>query len=129
MFNPLQIVLLAALVGVWIWQKYNLQIFYYGSVAALGFLAGLIMGDVGTGMAVGGSMCLMSLGLFGAGGSSVPEYQVGCIAGTAFAIAMGKTGQDAAGRGHDRHHRRRSGRCSGNPAGCARENRGFRFHP
>lgn len=95
MFNPLQIVLLAALVGVWIWQKYNLQIFYYGSVAALGFLAGLIMGDVGTGMAVGGSMCLMSLGLFGAGGSSVPEYQVGCIAGTAFAIAMGKTGQDA----------------------------------
>ena len=40
-------------------------------------------------------MCLMSLGLFGAGGSSVPEDQVGCIAGAAFAIAMGKSGQDA----------------------------------
>ena len=95
MFNPLQVILLALLVGVWTWQKYNLQMFYYASVAYLGFFTGLIMGDVTTGMLVGGSMCLMSLGLFGAGGSSVPEYQVGCIAGAAFAIAMGKTGQDA----------------------------------
>lgn len=95
MFNPLQVILLALLVGVWTWQKYNLQMFYYASVAYLGFFTGLIMGDVTTGMLVGGSMCLMSLGLFGAGGSSVPEYQVGCIAGAAFAIAMGKSGQDA----------------------------------
>lgn len=55
----------------------------------------MIMGDVGTGMLIGGTICLMSLGLFGAGGSSVPDYQVGCIAGTAFAIAMGQSGQEA----------------------------------
>ena len=95
MFNALQIVLLAVLVGAWTWQKYNLQMFYYASVVYLGFFTGLIMGDITTGMVVGGSMCLMSLGLFGAGGSSVPEYQVGCIAGTAFAIALGKSGQEA----------------------------------
>lgn len=95
MFNALQVILLALLVGVWTWQKYNLQMFYYASVVVMGFITGLIMGDVSTGMLVGGSMCLMSLGLFGAGGSSVPEYQVGCIAGTAFAIAMGMTGQEA----------------------------------
>ena len=65
MFNPLQVILLALLVGVWTWQKYNLQMFYYASVAYLGFFTGLIMGDVTTGMLVGGSMCLMSLGLFG----------------------------------------------------------------
>lgn len=29
MFNPLQVILLALLVGVWTWQKYNLQMFYY----------------------------------------------------------------------------------------------------
>lgn len=95
MFNPLQVILLAVLVGFWTWQKYNLQMFYYASVVTMGFLSGLIMGDMSTGLLVGGTMCLMSLGLFGAGGSSVPDYQVGCIAGTAFAIAMGQTGQEA----------------------------------
>ena len=95
MFTPIQVILLCVLVGVWTWQKYNLQMFYYASVVTMGVLTGLIMGDVQTGMLVGGAMCLMSLGLFGAGGSSVPEYPVGCIAGAAFAIAMGITGQEA----------------------------------
>lgn len=95
MFTPIQVILLCVLVGVWTWQKYNLQMFYYASVVTMGVLTGLIMGDVRTGMLVGGAMCLMSLGLFGAGGSSVPEYPVGCIAGAAFAIAMGITGQEA----------------------------------
>lgn len=95
MFNPLQVILLAVLVGVWTWQKYNLQMFYYASVVTVGFFTGLIMGDIQTGLLVGGSMCLMSLGLFGAGGSSVPDYNVGCIAGAAFAIAMGQSGQEA----------------------------------
>lgn len=81
MFTPIQVILLCVLVGVWTWQKYNLQMFYYASVVTMGVLTGLIMGDVQTGMLVGGAMCLMSLGLFGAGGSSVPEYPVGCIAG------------------------------------------------
>jgi PTS system mannose-specific IIC component len=95
MFNPLQVILLAVIVAVWKWHMYNPQCFVYGSVVLVGVLTGLVMGDVGTGMVVGGTMCLMSLGLFGAGGSSVPDYQVGCIAGTAFAIAMGLTGQEA----------------------------------
>lgn len=95
MFNPIQVILLTSLVGIWTWQKYNLQMFYYASVVLMGVLTGLIMGDLEVGMLVGGSMCLMSLGLFGAGGSSSPDYNVGCIAGTAFAIAMGLKGQDA----------------------------------
>lgn len=95
MFTPIQVILLCLLVAVWKWQQYNLQMFYYASVVTWGVLTGLVMGDLSTGMVVGGTMCLMSLGLFGAGGSSVPDYQVGCVAGTAFAIAMGYTGQEA----------------------------------
>ncbi|MBF1103208.1 MAG: PTS sugar transporter subunit IIC [Solobacterium sp.] len=95
MFTPLQVILLALLVAVWKWHMYNLQSFYYGSVVTVGVLTGLIMGDVKVGMVVGGTFCLMSLGLFGAGGSSVPDYQIGCIAGTAFAIAMGLSGEAA----------------------------------
>ena len=95
MFTPIQVILLAVLVAVWKWHMYNPQCFYYGSVVTVGVLTGLIMGDVSVGMVVGGTFCLMSLGLFGAGGSSVPDYQVGAIAGTAFAIAMGQTGQQA----------------------------------
>lgn len=95
MFTPIQVILLALLVAIWTWQKYNLQAFYYASVVTVGVITGLIMGNVNVGMVVGGSMCLMSLGLFGAGGSSVPDYNVGCIAGTAFAIAMGLDGQEA----------------------------------
>ena len=95
MFTPIQVILLALLVGIWTWQKYNLQAFYYASVVTVGVITGIIMGNINVGMVVGGSMCLMSLGLFGAGGSSVPDYNVGCIAGTAFAIAMGLEGQEA----------------------------------
>lgn len=95
MFNPLQIILLALLVGLYTWHRYNLQMFYYARVVTVGVLTGLIMGDLGTGMLIGGTLCLMSLGLTAVGGSSVPEYGVGCIAGAAFAIAMGQTGTEA----------------------------------
>ena len=95
MFTPLQVILLAVLTGWYIYQRMNLQLFNYASVVTMGVIAGLIMGDINVGMLVGGSMCLMSLGLFGAGGSSVPDYNVGAIAGTAFAVAMGYTGEEA----------------------------------
>lgn len=95
MFTPIQVILLCVLVGVYTWAKYNIQMFNYASVVTVGVLTGLIMGDLNTGMVVGGTMCLMSLGLFGAGGSSVPDYNVGCIAGTAFAVAMGYSGDAA----------------------------------
>lgn len=95
MFTPLQVILLCLLVAFQTWHKYNLQMFYYGQVVTVGVLVGLIMGDLKVGMLVGGSMQLMSLGLFGAGGSSVPEYALGCMAGTAFSIGLNLTGQEA----------------------------------
>ena len=95
MFNVVQIVFLSLLAAVTVWHKYNLQILFYGIVGVLGALAGLVMVDYQTGLLIGGNMCLMSLGLVGIGGSSVPEYTLGVIAGTAFAVGMGQTGTEA----------------------------------
>ena len=90
MFTPLQIILMTLLVAFLTWQKYNLQIIAYAAVVFVGLASGLIMGDVKTGLLIGGEMCLMSLGIGGYGGSSVPDYNMGAAAGTVFAIAMGK---------------------------------------
>lgn len=95
MFNVFQIVFLGLLTAVAAWHKYNPQIIYYGIVVILGAITGAIMGDFQTGLVIGGTMCLMSLGLVGIGGSSVPDYILGVIAGTAFAVGMGQTGQEA----------------------------------
>ena len=58
-----------------------------GDTVLMGFLTGLIMGDVTTGLLIGGTMQLMSLGLAGYGGASVPNYRVGTAVGAAMAIA------------------------------------------
>ncbi len=52
-----------------------------------GFLAGLAMGDWQTGLAIGASCQLMSLGVAAIGGSSVPNYGLAAILGTAVAIS------------------------------------------
>jgi PTS system mannose-specific IIC component len=49
-----------------------------------GFLAGLIVGDVKTGMLIGGTLELMSLGVYTYGGATVPDYMLGAILGTYF---------------------------------------------
>ncbi|MDM8271431.1 PTS mannose/fructose/sorbose/N-acetylgalactosamine transporter subunit IIC [Thermophilibacter provencensis] len=95
MFNVFQIVVITLFTALMTWHKYNLQILYYAQVVGIGAFCGLVMGDLNTGLLVGGTMCLMSLGLAGYGGSSVPNYQLGCIAGTVFAIGMGQAGDEA----------------------------------
>lgn len=99
MFTVTQVILLTILAIVWKWQQFNLQIFMYASPVLLGVLVGLIMGNVPVGMMIGGQMCLMSLGLVPAGGSSVPDYRMGTIAGAAIAIASGLQGQEALNTG------------------------------
>lgn len=49
-----------------------------------GMVVGLCMGDLKTGLFIGGTYQLMSLG-----GSSVPDYQIGTIITTAIAISSG----------------------------------------
>jgi len=58
--------------------------------AIAGMFAGLIMGDLKTGLIVGGTLQLMTLGVAAFGGASIPDYFSGALLGTAFAISSGK---------------------------------------
>jgi mannose/fructose/N-acetylgalactosamine-specific phosphotransferase system component IIC len=49
--------------------------------------AGLIVGDVNLGMAIGATLELTALGVYTYGGATIPDYQTGAIIGTALAAA------------------------------------------
>lgn len=55
-----------------------------------GFFAGLVMGDIQTGLVVGGTLNLLVLGIGNFGGASIPDYMTGALLGTAFAIQSGQ---------------------------------------
>ncbi|MTI94547.1 MAG: PTS sugar transporter subunit IIC [Firmicutes bacterium] len=54
-----------------------------------GTITGIIVGDVSVGLYVGGTLTLMSLGMHTYGGTSIPDFQVGAILGTAFGVSTG----------------------------------------
>jgi len=87
MFTAMQVILITAFMFVLSLIGMSVQLFAYGAAVFQGFVTGLIMGDVQIGLTVGGTLCLMGLGIGGYGGSSVPDYQLGTVIGTAFAIA------------------------------------------
>jgi mannose/fructose/N-acetylgalactosamine-specific phosphotransferase system component IIC len=51
--------------------------------------AGIIVGDVNLGMAIGATLELTALGVYTYGGATIPDYQTGAIIGTALAAAGG----------------------------------------
>jgi len=89
MFTFTQILLCCVFIFIMSLIGWSAQIFAYGANVLNGAVIGLIMGDVKTGLTVGGTMCLMSLGIGGYGGSSVPDYALGTYVGTMFAISSG----------------------------------------
>lgn len=58
--------------------------------AIAGMISGMIMGDLKTGLMVGGTLQLMRLGIAAFGGASVPDYFTGAVLGTAFAVNLWK---------------------------------------
>lgn len=63
--------------------------FYLVKPVVAGMFAGLIMGDLPTGLFIGGTLQLMVLGVGNYGGSSMPDYMSGALLGTAFAVTSG----------------------------------------
>lgn len=58
-------------------------------------LTGLIMGDLQTGLLIGGSLELIFMGATAIGGSVPPNIPVGAVIGTAFAISAGLSLEEA----------------------------------
>ncbi|MCI5775921.1 MAG: PTS sugar transporter subunit IIC [Aerococcus sp.] len=62
-----------------------------------GMLAGLVMGDMTTGLKIGASMQLMVLGVGTFGGASKIDANTGAIVATVFSIILGMTPEQAVG--------------------------------
>jgi len=62
-----------------------------------GFVVGLIVHNVPLGLAIGGSLELISLGLWNYGGTIIPDFMAGAVIGTAFAsLSQGTLAQATA---------------------------------
>ena len=89
MFTPMQIILVCTWVGFNRFVGNSIQVLAYAINVFSGFIVGCIMGDPQMGLTVGATLTLMSLGVGGFGGSSVPDYALGTVLGTLFACTGG----------------------------------------
>ena len=87
--SVIQIILITLLAYVKVIEWYTTQVTAFNTVL-YGFLAGLILGDPTTGLAVGATLQLMSLGVVAVGGSSMPDYPVAAIITTTIAVSTGQ---------------------------------------
>ena len=83
-------ILLISLIAYWkMTDNVTLQLFAFNTIIC-GWLVGLIMGDVATGLYIGATLQLMSMGVVAVGGSSMPDYPVAAIIATAIACSTGR---------------------------------------
>lgn len=80
---------LSLYVAIAVLDQISIQIGPYSPLFG-GAVTGLIMGDLKTGLVVGATLQLMTLGVATYGGSTVPDFLTGSIMGTAYAIIAGK---------------------------------------
>lgn len=84
----IQDILIVLLTGYIVLDNLGITIVNNWSVTT-GLIAGLIMGDMKTGLLIGGTFQLMSLGVAGLGGASVPDYSLATLVGTFLAVRTG----------------------------------------
>lgn len=81
-----QIIILSLLGGIAQWDETNMKI-GFRNPAITGFIVGIIMGDVKTGLLIGGTLQLMTLGIGSYGGATIPDYATATIIAGALAIS------------------------------------------
>lgn len=62
---------------------------FWHEALIVGFVTGVIVGDVPTGLTIGATLTLMSLGMWTYGGATIPDFTTGAILGTAFGALPG----------------------------------------
>ena len=83
-------ILLITLIAYWkMTDTVTLQLFAFNTIIC-GWLVGLVMGDPATGLTIGATLQLMSMGVVAVGGSSMPDYPVAAIIATAIACSTGR---------------------------------------
>lgn len=83
------ILILCAYTAVGVLDQISIQIGPYTPLFAATF-TGLVMGDLKTGLEIGATLQLMTLGVATYGGATVPDFLSGAIMGTAYSILAGK---------------------------------------
>jgi mannose/fructose/N-acetylgalactosamine-specific phosphotransferase system component IIC len=82
-------VLQALVLALWatfcIYDTLGPTFIYAGRPLIAGTVAGMIVGDVNLGLAIGGTLELTALGVYTYGGATIPDYPTGAIVGTALA--------------------------------------------
>ena len=87
--SVLIVVLLILYTIIAVVDQISIQIGIYTPLFAATF-TGLLLGDLTTGLAIGATLQLMTLGVATYGGATVPDYLSGAIMGTAYAIFSGE---------------------------------------
>lgn len=87
--NLFQLVLIV-LYGFFINFEKNSTMFGTYQPVTAGFITGLILGDVTTGLFIGGTLQLLSLGISNFGGASIPDYQTASVVATFITITTGQ---------------------------------------
>lgn len=93
--QALLLALVAGIAGV----DYYLEVFQSYRPLVLGTVVGALMGDLTTGLIVGGTFELMWMGLMPIGGAQPPDMVIGTVVGVVFAIASGEGASTAIGIG------------------------------
>lgn len=82
--------LCAFVAGFAYWSRRFLGDWYLERPIIIGPVIGLIMGDLEMGLIVGGTLELIFMGAADIGGAAPPNYTIGAVLGTAFAISSGQ---------------------------------------
>ncbi|KRO00519.1 PTS mannose/fructose/sorbose/N-acetylgalactosamine transporter subunit IIC [Companilactobacillus kimchiensis] len=83
------IIVLCVYVALAVLDQISLQLGPYSPLFG-GAITGLVMGDLKTGLMVGATLQLMTLGVATFGGATVPDFLTGSVMGTAYAILANK---------------------------------------
>lgn len=94
-----EVLLLAIWSAACIYDWFGTKLIWALRPLIAGFGAGLIVGDVTLGMAVGATLELASLGMYSYGGVSVPDFSTGTIVATGVGVSVAGATPEQAGLG------------------------------
>ena len=95
---------IALLLAVWAYIGIVLNLgpgLWWQEALVAGFVTGVVVGDIPLGLSVGGTLTLLSLGLWTYGGATIPDFQTGAIVGTAVGALGGGIPSRIGGRHPD----------------------------